>query len=208
MFLTILDKKRSQILPKLGFLEKHGFYLAGGTALALHLGHRTSLNLDFYTENTFDARALREAFDSRFKKVQEIYIAEGTVGLDVQGIGISFFRYPYPRLRPLRRLQGIRVASPEDIAAMKMIAITQRGIKRDFIDIYFLMKKYGLKKIMEFTRKKYPMYNVYIGLQALVYFKDADADVEESRFRLLQDCDWMVVKRTLVQEVNALRQAL
>ena len=52
------------------------------------------------------------------------------------------------------------------------------------------------------------MYNIYIGLQALVYFKDANADVEESRFRLLQDCDWMVVKSTLVQEVNAVRQAL
>jgi predicted nucleotidyltransferase component of viral defense system len=185
----ILDRKRINFLQKLGFLEKYGFYLAGGTALAIQIRHRTSLDFDFYTEKKFDVRELREEFGSRFKKIQEIYIAEDTLVLAVNDINISFFKYPYSLIRPAKRLEGISVASIEDISAMKIIAISQRGKRRDFIDIYFLMKNFGLKKILEFTREKYPMFNIYVGLQGLVYFKDADEDLEKNRFRLLKNID-------------------
>lgn len=208
MHLSIFDKKRTEFLKKLGFLEKFGFYLAGGTALALQIRHRTSLDFDFYTEKKFDVRKLREEFDSRFKKVQEIYIAEDTLGLAVNSINISFFRYPYPLIRPPERLESVSVASPEDIAAMKIIAISQRGKRRDFIDIYFLIKNFGLKKILEFTQEKYSMFNIYVGLQGLVYFKDADKDLEKDRFRLLKDIDWEELKEYIIKEVNKVKKTL
>lgn len=208
MFLSILDKKRAELLRKLGFLEKYRFYLAGGTALALQIKHRISLDFDFYTEQTFNPRKLREEFDEIFRKVHEIYVAEDTLGLEVDGIRISFFRYPYPLIRPLQKVENIYVASLEDIAAMKIIAISQRGIKRDFIDIYFLIKKFGLKKIIKFTKEKYPMFNIYVGLQGLVYFKDADEDLEKTRFRLLKNLNWSDVKNYILKEVKKVKNLL
>jgi len=206
MYLSILDKKRKGILNKLIFLENYGFYLAGGTALALYLGHRISVDFDFYTKREFDARKLREEFDKRFKKVREIYIAGDTLGLEVNGVGISFFKYPYPLLKPLQKLENICLASLEDIAAMKIIAISQRGKRRDFIDIYFLMKYFGLKEIIDFTLKKYPMFNIYVGLQGLIYFKDADDDIEE--IRLLKNVEWSKVKAYILKEANKAKELL
>jgi len=206
MYLSILDKKRKGILNKLIFLENYGFYLAGGTALALYLGHRISVDFDFYTKREFDARKLREEFDKRFKKVREIYIAGDTLGLEVNGIGISFFKYPYLLLKPLRKLENICLASLEDIAAMKIIAISQRGKRRDFVDIYFLMKYFGLKEIIDFTLKKYPMFNIYVGLQGLIYFKDADDDIGE--IRLLKNVEWSKVKAYILKEVNKAKELL
>lgn len=208
MFLSILDKERSELLKNLGFLEKYGFYFAGGTALALQIGHRSSLDFDFYTEKKFNPQKLLEEFNKRFEKVQAIYIAEDTLGLMVDGIEVSFFGYHYPLIRPLKKVENINIASEEDIAAMKIIAISQRGRKRDFIDIYFLIKKFGLRKIIEFTKEKYPMFNIYIGLQGLVYFKDADEDPEKERFRLLKDVNWEELKDYLLKEVNKVRNLL
>ena len=208
MLSLILDKKRIGLLKKLGFIEKYGFYLAGGTALALQIGHRDSLDFDFYTEKKFDSQKLREEFDKRFKKVQEIHIAEGTLGLDVDGIGVSFFKYPYPLIRPLEKMESICLASKEDIAAMKIIAISQRGKRRDFVDIYFLITEFGLEKIIEFVKEKYPMFNIYVGLQGLVYFKDADEDPEKGRFRLLKEVEWEGVKDYILKETNKIKNLL
>jgi len=208
MFLSVLDRRRIGLLKKLGFLKKHEFYLAGGTALALQIKHRTSLDFDFYTEKEFDPRKLREKFDEEFEEVREIHIAEDTLGLEVDGIGISFFRYPYPLVKPLQKIESAYLASLEDIAAMKIIAISQRGKRRDFIDIYFLIKDFGLRKIIDLTRKKYPMFNIYVGLQGLVYFKDADEDLEEGRFRLLREVNWEEIKNHILKEVNKIRNSL
>jgi len=208
MFLSVLDKGRINLLKKLEFLERYGFYLAGGTALALQIRHRISLDFDFYTEKKFDSTKLREEFDKRFRGVQEIYIAEDTLGLTVNDIGISFFKYQYPLIRLLQRVESLFIASKEDIAAMKIIAISQRGTRRDFMDIYFLIKEFGLKKIIEFTKEKYPMFNIYVGLQGLVYFKDADENLENERLKLLKDVKWKEVKTYILKEVNKVRNLL
>ena len=185
-YFSVLNPKQLRLLKKLEFLKKYGFYLAGGTALALQINHRTSVDFDFYTKKKFDSQKLREEFDKRFKTVQEIYIAEDTLGLNVEGIGVSFFRYSYPLIRPCQEIERILLASVEDIAVMKILAISQRGRKRDFIDIYFLIKEFSLRQIVEFIKEKYPMFNIYLGLQGLTYFKDADEDPEKTRFKLLK----------------------
>ena len=205
MHWSILNKKQKEILKKIGFLKKYGFYLAGGTALALQINHRTSLDFDFYTERKFDSRKLREEFDQRFKNVQEIYIAEDTLSLNVNDVGLSFFKYPYKLIRPFNKFEGINLASIEDIAAMKIISIAQRGKRRDFIDIYFLIKKFGLAKIIEFTKAKYPKFNIYVGLQGLTYFDDAEKDTEKRRFRLIEEVSWNKLKKFILKEVNNYR---
>jgi hypothetical protein len=85
---------------------------------------------------------------------------------------------------------------------MKILAISQRGKKRDFIDMYFLMKEFGLRQIMEFIKEKYPMFNIYTGLQGLTYFKDADEDPEKGRIKLLEKVRWNEIKKFIIREVN------
>lgn len=208
LFLSVLDKKRKDLLKKLVFLKSYGFYLAGGTALALQMGHRASLDFDFYSQKNFEPLSLREKFDKRFKKVKEIHVAKDTLILDVEGIELSFFKYPYKLINPCLKLEEVDVASMEDIASMKILAISQRGIRRDFIDIYFLIQKFGLKKIIELTKEKYPMFNIYVGLQGLTYFKDADEDLEEERFRLFKKISWERIKKHIIKEVNKVRSKL
>lgn len=205
---SVLDKKRIKLLKDLEFLNKYEFYLAGGTALAIQIGHRTSLDMDFYTKKEFDTRKLIEDFNKRFEKVQEIYIAENTLSLEVNDIEISFFKYQYSLVKPLKKEENIFIASLEDIAAMKIIAISQRGIKRDFIDIYFLMRFLGLNNILELTKKKYPSFNIYVGLQGIVYFKDADNDIKENRFQLLKRVNWQEVKDYILEEVRKVKKLL
>jgi len=202
MFSEVLDKKRKGLLPQLGFLKKYGFYMAGGTALALQLGHRTSLDFDFYTTRKFDSRKLREDLDQIFKKIEEVYIAEDTLVLSIEDIGVSFLKYPYPLIRSYQKINNILIASPEDIAAMKILAISQRGRRRDFIDIYFLMQKFTVNQMMGFVKEKYPMFNIYVGLQGLTYFADADQDPEKGRYRLLKKVKWNEIKKFIIGEVN------
>ena len=95
------------------------------------------------------------------------------------------------------------VASLEDIAAMKLVAIIQRGTRRDYFDLYVLLERFGLKKLLAMARKKYRGFNEYIALQALVYFDDAERDPEERRLRPFAKTSWEAVKRRLEQHVAA-----
>ena len=208
MHLEILDSKRKEFLPRLGFLKDQGFYMAGGTALALQIGHRTSLDFDFYTDKKFDTRKLREQFDAEFQKSQEIYVAQDSLEIDANGIKMSFFWYPYKLIRPALRIEKVLLASKEDIAAMKILAISQRGKRRDFVDIYFLIKEFGLEQIMKFAREKYPAFNIYVGLQGLVYFQDADNDSDKSQLVMLQKPDWKEIKKYLAKEANNFKKLL
>ena len=85
---------------------------------------------------------------------------------------------------------------------MKILAISQRGRRRDFIDIYFLMKEFTLNQMIEFVKEKYPMFNIYVGLQGLTYFTDADQDPEKGRYRLLKNVRWNEIKKFIIKEVN------
>lgn len=208
MYLEILDPKRKKLLSQLGFLKNQGFYLAGGTALALQIGHRTSMDFDFYSEKKFDTRQLRGEFDQKFHSVKEVYLNPGSIEIEINTVRMSFFRYPYGLIRKPLELEGVLLASKEDIAAMKILAISQRGTRRDFIDIYFLMKEFGLESIIDFTKEKYQMFNIYVGLQGLVYFEDADEDPVKERFRMLKKIDWLEIKKYITKEAAYFKKFL
>lgn len=201
MYLDILDRKRKKFLSQFGFLRKYGFYMAGGTALALQIGHRQSLDFDFYTEKEFDNKKLFLELEKRFKKVILIQKQEQTLIVRINEVEISFFHYSYPLICALIKLEEIYLAAEQDIAAMKIIAISDRGTKRDFIDIYFLLKKFSLKEIFEFVKKKYPMFNIYVGLRGLTYFVDAEKR-QKRKLYLIQSVSWEEVKGFLINEVK------
>jgi len=200
MYWNIFDKKQVDLLKKLKFLKKYGFYLAGDTALALQIGHRTSLDFDFYTEKKFDNRKLLKDLETHFRNIKLIQIPEQTLIVKIESREVSFFYYPYPLVYLLiEEKEFPPLASKENIAAMKIISIIQRGAKRDFVDIYFLIKNFDLKKIFEIAEKKYPSFNPYLALQALTYFRDAEREKVKRKITYLQPINWREIKKFLIK---------
>lgn len=202
----ILDKKRQALLPKIAFLKDAGFYLAGGTALALQIRHRLSVDFDFYNQKKFDSAEIYHLFQAqKLKSLLLDAMSDNTLILEANGIASSFFYYGYPLLKPLVISKHIKLASLEDIAAMKLIAIIQRGVKRDFIDLYFLAEELGLENIMALTKRKYAGFNRYLACQALVYFNDADKR-QDREAKMLKPLDWKRVKAYFETEISRLKR--
>lgn len=203
MHLEILSETRKNLLSQFSFINQAGFYLAGGTALALQLGHRTSVDFDFYNPKSFNTEKLIADFQ-KIAKVDVFMVQEDTLGLIANDeIEVTFFKYNYPLIRQLEKLEPIAVASIEDIAAMKMIAIIQRGTKRDFIDIYYLLKKYRMEELLSLTQDKFPPATIPLCLKSLVYFEDADNDVKsENRINIFDEkFSWKQAKKSIEKTV-------
>ena len=139
MHYEILDDKRRALLPLLATFRER-FYLAGGTALALQLGHRDSIDFDFFTQDSFDTAKLFAECETVFAghTLQKIQEETSTLGILVDGVQISFLGYPYPLVRPLIRDEHLSLASLEDIACMKCSAITSRSTLKDYVDLHVL----------------------------------------------------------------------
>ena len=201
----IFSKKHLTILPKLTFLKKLGFYLAGGTALALQIKHRISVDFDFYSQNRFDSNKIYQMFqEQKPKKLLLDTMAENTLILEINNIGISLFTYSYLLIKPSIITKYLNIASLEDIATMKLIAIIQRGVKRDFIDLYYLCKDLGLENILTLTGEKYAGFNKYLALQAIVYFQDAGKK-QTREMKMLKPLNWEDVKEYFVNEAAKLK---
>jgi hypothetical protein len=176
------------------------FYLAGGTALAIQLGHRESIDLDWFSEIEFLNSKVKEELSGvgKFELTSE---EEGTVHGTADDVKVSFLRYPYKLLFPLVSFFGINLADERDISAMKIDAVSSRGSKKDFIDIFFLLQKYSLDELFDFFEKKFPdiHYNKLHVLKSLVYFETAEG---EPMPKMLTEADWTKVKNEIMAKVN------
>lgn len=173
--------------------------LVGGTALALQYGHRNSVDLDFFgafNGDIEDFDDLIASFDSvtRIKETSKIRI------YNINGVKVDFVDYSrYKWIAPAVEEDGIRLASPSDIAAMKINAIEGRGSKKDFIDIYQLLQHYTLSDILEFYKQKYPEHNVFRALMSLSYFDDAE---QQPMPKMFNDVSWDDIKKFIATEVR------
>ena len=209
LYFEVLSEAQQGLLSKIRFLKEKGFYLAGGTGLALHLKHRSSIDFDFYNSSEFDTSVFLYQFQKEIEKVTLIQSAENTLSARLNGVETSLFTYPYRLLKPLIKTEYIDIASLEDIAAMKLIALIQRGSKRDFLDIYFLIKKLGLKEIISLSKEKYPPFNQYAALQALTYFEDAEREsLSEREIKIFREITWGDVKGFIVQKAKKFKEEL
>lgn len=198
LFPQILTQNQIKLIGEVNFLKFPPYYLSGGTALALQIGHRTSLDFDFNSQNKFDSKSL-------FPHAKTISRSGDTLQVEINGVNLSVFYYPYNLIDDLVDFKGIKLAGLKDIAAMKIIAIIQRARQRDFIDIYYLIQKLGLNSVIESVYKKYPWYaeNNQIIFHALTYFEDADADSEANRIKVFDPLiTWNKVKIYLKQEIS------
>lgn len=196
------------VLAQAKWLSRSSWYLAGGTALALQVGHRRSVDLDFFTkEKNFVLASLLEKF-SKEKWVTDI-AREGTVYGRLEGAKISFITYPFfvPQDK-LLRYGNVRVLTIRDIAVMKIIAISQRGRKRDFIDLYwYATHQESPLDVIKRLPKQYPTvaHDYHHILKSLVYFDDAEGDpMPEIYFK----ADWKTVKSYFRREIPKITKKL
>lgn len=208
MYSKVLNKNQLKIIKSLSFL-KGDFYLAGGTGLALQIGHRSSVDLDFYCLKHFLADKLLPDFQIRFERLAVRRAIKDTLILSVGETDLSFFFYPYKLLKPPVQFETINLASIEDVAAMKITAIIQRGRRRDFVDIYYLLDKYALKQIINFALKKYPGFQEMMILKALIYFADAEEEELERHIKIFdKNFSWEKVKKKIFEEVKKYQLAM
>jgi hypothetical protein len=200
----VLPLETVEILPLLkrrGFMRD--FYLAGGTGLALQLEHRVSGDLDFFSYKKFNGNSIINTFSLRPDKtfILEEKSEDTVIGI-LDKVKLSFFHYPYPLLAPLKKISGLNCAGIADIACMKLDAISSRGTKRDFIDVYFIAKDLiSLEEIFSLFNRKYKTinYNAVHIAKSLVYFKEADADPLP---KMIKAVDWKEVKDFFRQEIK------
>jgi hypothetical protein len=198
--ILIKDTKKHLALLSRSATLKH-CYLAGGTACALQLGHRLSIDFDFFTSRDFEPKNIAaELADLASFKVERV--AEGTILGKFLSTNFSLFKYQYPLIFPPLKYHSIEIAEIRDIAAMKLDAIASRGTKRDFIDLYFICHaNYQLSELMAVYDKKFKILasNLMHIKKSLVFFDDAEA---EAMPVMLKDVDWQDVKKYFETEVK------
>lgn len=175
----IVAPKTFELIQQLQSLEAlKDFYLVGGTALALQLGHRNSIDIDLFTQNSFDDNEIIELMNESYP-VNEIFRRKNTIICLINNIKTDFIRHNYPFILPPIEEEGIRLLSKEDISAMKFHAIIQSGKRlKDFIDIYFLLEHLSMNQMLGFFMQKYNYLNPMMALKAVNYFDDIDPNID------------------------------
>lgn len=193
-----VDAHTLELLRQLSVVpEFSAMRLVGGTSLALQYGHRTSVDLDFF--GTFDSEL---SFSSILRRYGQLTIVKESSKIKVyllDGIKVDFVHYDYPWLESPLQADGLVLATPPDIAAMKVNAIEGRGSKKDFIDLYYLLQRYTLAEILDFYKQKYPEHSVFRALMSMSYFDDADMQPTP---RMFTNVSWDEMKEYILAQVQ------
>ena len=174
------------------------FVLVGGTSLALQYGHRDSIDLDFFGNQPLN----EDLFLSKLwllGNVQLIKKSENILVCSVNDIKVDLVSYQYAWIRPVIHVDKVRLASDKDIAAMKLNAISGRGSKKDFIDLYFILQRYSLSEVLGFYNDKYPDGSAFMVLKSLSYFEDADLELSP---RMYIDVQWDEIKVFISEQLK------
>lgn len=172
--------------------------LVGGTALALQIGHRKSIDLDFFgkTDASFEDLTLRL---SEVASVRAISSSRSMRFFVINGVKVDVVNYPYDWISDPVEEDGICLAGLKDIAAMKLSAITNRGTKKDFIDFYFLLQMFSIDELLNFYVQKYTSDSLFTVTKSITYFEDAE---NEPLPVMLKDINWAEVKNYIRKIVS------
>jgi hypothetical protein len=194
-----LSKKQIEVMHHIAPpMRERGFYLAGGTALAIYYGHRRSVDLDWFLPGPLgDALVLAAWLRSAGLNFVTGQTGPGSLHGTIQGVRVTFLEYRHPFLQLPVNLSkpGISLASLDDLACMKLSAIAQRGQRKDFCDLYFLgTKHHPLPDLLSLYSRKFKIKDISPVLFGLSYFDDAD---QEPMPRMLLDVQWRTIKKTI-----------
>lgn len=176
----------------------YGFHLVGGTAIALMLGHRKSVDVDLFSDFSFDTAQLLENISADFD-FNLFFSSKNTLKGSIEKIQVDILAHRYPLISKPVTQENISMLSLPDIIAMKLNAIATSGQRaKDFIDIYYLLDNYSIVNMINFYKKKYSQYNEVNILKSLVYFEDVDL---ANWPQLLSDpeLEWNKVKQKLIR---------
>jgi hypothetical protein len=174
-----------------------GFFLVGGTALALQIGHRISVDLDFFSKAPFEDNEMLAVLENEYN-FQLDYQSKNTLKGEIGGIKVDLITHSYPLVKPLIEYENIKMASLEDIAAMKLNAISGNGTRlKDFIDIAYLSASLTLSQMVGAYEEKYSSRNPAMVIKALVYFKDINFN--EPIKMLDGKYTWSIIEQRLLQ---------
>lgn len=206
--LNSLPEISAKVILKLAKLPIwNDFYLAGGSGLALQINHRISVDFDLFSYNNRLGDIEREKLRKIIGESGNITIRtakDWTLEVILDGVLISFFYYDYPLVEPLISFNSMKIASIADIGLMKLASIVGRGSKKDFIDIYFILKEHtSLEQLLVLSKEKFkevPSFDIQ-ALQALVYFEDAEL---ERMPKMIREVNWNEVKDFIRKQVRTL----
>lgn len=173
--------------------------LVGGTALALQYGHRRSVDLDFFGQTTESVEELSDALKEYTGGLTLLSASKTIRVYKIRDVKVDIVNYNYPWIDEALKEEGLMLASPKDIAAMKVNAVMGRGTKKDFIDIYFLLQHYSFEQLMRFYLEKYADGTVYRALMSMTYFGDADPQPMPYMF---VNVTWESIKEKILLEVE------
>lgn len=185
-----------------GLKELRDFSLVGGTALSLRYGHRSSVDLDLFTDGNLDRAEIVGALEKEFGELfaYKPSKASWAVFCHIDGVKVDIVRYPHPRIAPEVIEDKLRLYDDADIAAMKIQAILGRGVKKDFWDLNELLSHHELQWVMERHKEKYPNQMLAVSIpHALMYFVDADTSEDPVG---LKGQTWEGIKRSISQTVS------
>lgn len=183
------------------------FYLAGGTALALQLGHRRSVDLDFFSPDE-DIPTLRPQLEAALAPLGGIMAdsAWGNLVYLTQNVRVGFYGYGFPLIAPTLQAEGMALASTSDIALMKLDALLSRAARKDFYDLYFICQKISLRQLFHQAPQKYASIRDFEiqTVKRMVFFESAEA---ESDPVLLQPVTWQTVKDYFIGQAKEIEQS-
>ena len=188
------------LMMLMGNEQLNDFILVGGTALALQIGHRKSIDLDFFTENTFNENELSEYLETS-KQFKLDFISKNTAKGEINGVKVDLIKHGYTLVNPPVILEGIRMASIADIAAMKLNAIISNGTRlKDFVDVAYCSSHICLDEMLAAFDKKYQVRNPVMAVKALSYFKDIN--YQEPIQLLNGKLMWSVIEERLTKMIK------
>jgi len=185
----------------------NGFYLAGGTGLALQLGHRRSADLDFFIDHSFN----NDLLISTIKPDKVILTNEGTLHCELEGVKVSFLYYATLCIFPAIMWKKINLADWRDIAAEKIKTISQRGSKKDFYDLFAVIKlKLPIDQVCRIFRERFPtsVANYYHVLRSLTFFEEAEEEPAPDLIRKRKDWEWKIVKRFFIKNIKSFEREM
>lgn len=203
MHTEILNQRQKDILPLLAeVLAGTDLYMAGGTALALHLGHRPSIDFDWFAPSIGKPEQLCQRLSPGKLSFTVLSLSHETLYVTINDVQTSFIGYSYPLLRPpvLWPEYNVYLADIPDIACMKLSAITNRGSRKDFIDLFvIIMDHFTLNECLTLFTRKYQTRDIGHVIRSLVFFEDADAEPEVNTHLPI---NWTKIKKTFESEVK------
>ncbi len=178
-------------------LNELGFYLAGGTALALRLGHRISVDLDFFKSAQFSPPELIDELETLTGSPSKIiHQSKGSIAITHQNSKLEFLRYDTQLLEPVEQIDGISLSSLPDNVAMKLSALVGRGSKKDFVDVAALLESIDLSLMLDWYQRKYPASDPFIVMKSLTWFDDAEAEPDPV---FLKSQNWEEIKEVILK---------